>query len=415
MINLPAQVNLVPSRYFKISVLAFVFWLPLSQFTGVNQSHKNTPAVKPPNSLTAVSDKKTHEVFGFAPFWTLDKLDNIDFDTLTTLAYFSVPVLGNGDLDHSDQGYITFQTPKATSIFQKAHDNGTRVVLTLTQMNNQPILALLDNSQAEGNAINQAVNLVQSRGLDGINIDFEFNGDPGELYRNKFTDFVRQLADEMHKVNPNSKVTVSVYAVSVKEPKIYDVGKLSQISDGIFMMAYDFANASSSAAMPTAPLYGASDGTYWYDVSTAVDDFLQVMPASKLILGLPWYGYNYAVYQPVVKAVTGWRTGIAEPYSVAQDNIKSDLEGWDNKGQVGWKAYLSWNTWRMIFLEDSRSLSLKYDFAKSKDLGGIGIWALGFDAGKKELWQTIKDKFGIKTADSSVLARAVKEVPVNYD
>jgi spore germination protein YaaH len=366
---------------------------------------------------TEVKSYNHKEVFGFAPFWTFDKLDNIDYDTLTTMSYFGVPVQSNGDFDRTDPGYFTFKSRHATDVFKTAHQHGTRVVLTLTQMNNWPILALMDSPEAQANAIHQAVDEVQSRGIDGINVDFEYGGDPGPEYRAKFTQFVADLTNEMHRANPNSKVTVSVYAGSVKDPKIYDVGALAESSDGIFMMAYDFANASATQAMPTAPLYGAKEGQYWYDVSTAVDDFLAVMPSDKLILGVPWYGYNYAVYLPEVKSqiLSYYASSVSQPYSVAQDNVRPDRadiidyrEGWDALGEVGYKAYYTaGGLWRMIFLEDSRSLSLKYDFAKSKNLAGVGIWALGFDEGKSDMWDLLRSKFGIKLADQSLINRDI--------
>ncbi len=402
------------SKFFKRGVPVFTSLMVMMAITinGIGTPLiQVSPLVSPLQPL--VDQKSQKEVFGFAPYWTFNKLDKVDFDTLTTIAYFGVPVLSDGTLDKTDQGYITFESHQATQLFQKAHQHGTRVVLTLTQMNNWPIQAILDDPNATQNVINQGVDAVQSRGIDGINVDFEYQGDPGQDYRDKFTHFIDQLTQAMHKANPNAKVTVSVYAASVKDPKIYDVGALAKVSDGIFMMAYDFANSSSDVAMPTAPLFGASDGTYWYDVSTAVNDFLRVMPANKLILGVPWYGYNYSVGQPQVKALTGWGGGVSQPYSVAKDSIQPDATGWDNEGKVGWEAYQTWGGWRMIFVEDAKSLGLKYDFAKSKNLEGIGIWALGFDDGKPEMWSTLKSKFTGLVKDTAVLAKAIKEVPEN--
>ena len=37
---------------------------------------------------------------------------------------------------------------------------------------------------------------------------------------------------------------------------------------------------------------------------------------------------------------------------------------------------------------------MKYDFAQFNDLKGIGIWALGYDAGRTELWNLLYAKFG---------------------
>jgi spore germination protein len=181
------------------------------------------------------------------------------------------------------------------------------------------------------------------------------------------------------------------------------------------MMAYDFAVASSQNAMPTDPLYGASTGKYWYDVSTAVNDFLTQMPANKLILGVPYYGYNYMVYSPTVKAETlasSWRgSNVSETYSFVSNNVTAQMSGWDKEGEVGWKAYYdsSTQTWRIVFADDVKSLSLKYDFAKSKNLEGVGMWALGNDDGHSELWALLADKFGLKLADAQAERRVISD------
>lgn len=386
---------------------------------------QNIQLLLSPTSLQPITQNKgKYEVFGFAPHWTLHKLHNIDFQVLTTLAYFDIPILSDGNLDTQGPGYESFMSKEATTLFKKAHAHGTRVVLTITQMETDEILQLMDDTDGQKRTIEQAVSLVQQRGIDGINIDVEFGYDAGEEYRKKFTSFTYKLTDEMHKKVPGSKVTVSVYASAIKAPKIYDIGDLSKKVDGIFMMAYDYGYRGSEEVMPTSPLYGHKEGKYWYDISTAVEDFIKEMPAEKLILGTAWYGYNYAIYgEPKVQAETrpawSWRGGPkAETYSIAKNTIKPDMdgvsqykEGWDDLGKVAWKAYYSTeaDTWRMIFLDDSTSLGIKYDFAKQNNLGGVGMWALGFDEGKTELWSLLREKFGVKLADSRISEKVINE------
>ncbi len=408
---------------------------PAANFLG-NEFSLLSPMISPLRPIT--ENKSSHEVFGFAPHWTIDKLDNVNYDVLTTIAYFGVPVGSDGNIDTNDNGYTVFQSDKATSVFKKAHAHGTRVVLTLTQMDNNSILSLMDNPDAQQKTIDQAVDTVKKRGIDGINVDFEYMGDPGDQYRNQFSAFVAKLTDRMHQEIPSSHVTVSVYASAVRDPKIYDIHALSQSTDGIFMMAYDYAVSGSENAMPTAPLYGYKSGTYWYDVSTAVDDFLTQMPADKLILGVPWYGYNYAVSKPAIKAPTnrgyyvynrvktkkGTRLAksfvkipsLTQTYAIAADIDNPDesdaqnvTTGWDNEGQVGYTAYYSptAGSWRMIFIEDTRSLGIKYDFAKDKHLAGVGMWALGFDEGTGEMWDLLSQKFGDKEVNSQITDREI--------
>lgn len=362
--------------------------------------------------------KNSKEVFGFAPYWTFNNLDNVNFDVLTTMAYFGVPVNGDGSIATDDSGYLTFQSEQATNVFRKAHEHGTRVVLTVTQMHNSEIESLMDNTDAQHTAITTIVNMVQKRGIDGINIDMEYTGDPGPAYRAAFTQFVTNLTNKMHQTVPGSQVTVSVYASAIRDPKIYNIGTIAAHTDGIFMMAYDFAVAGSDNAIPTAPLHGYKEGKYWYDVATAVDDFLTVMPSNKLILGVPWYGYNYSVVSPTVKAETGPYYAATQTYAIAKDNLTPQKEGidayktgWDSYGQVGWIAYHIQTTgaWRMIFLDDPKSLSLKYNFAKEKSLAGVGIWALGFDSGREEMWTALEKAFGEKSfADNRISQRTIQ-------
>lgn len=400
-------------RYWSYTVLTLACLLVI--FFVTNPS-KISQIISP---LQSSNSSGKYEVFGFAPYWNLKKLDNINFNSLSTLAYFDMPLLENGDFDTTSPGYQKFETPEATALFNKAHGFGSKVVLTITIMQNDAIETFLESQDAQKQAIDNTVSLVKQKGLDGINVDVEYVGSADSVKREQFSSFVKKITDRMHSEKSGSKVTVSVYAASAKYKKLYDIAYLGKYSDGIFMMAYDFATKGADTAMPTAPLYGYKEGKYWYDISTAVDDFLKVMPANKLILGLPWYGYDYPVTKPSVNAkrdsysywykawVTKyrfvWKKAFYTAPSFVQTYKKGQEEdiaqtGWDNVGKVGWKAYKDDEGWRMYFLEDEKSLGIKYDFAKEKKLGGVGIWALGFDEGRTELWNLLADKFGKKLA-----------------
>ncbi len=411
-----------PKKYLFATVADITIIVLFALFMIQPATRLISPLINPLQPLTEDKAQGGHEVFGFAPFWTLDKLDNVNWDVLTTLAYFSLEVDSDGSIIKDDPGYRTFKSKEVTEVFKTAHANGTRVVLTITQMDNASIRSIMDSPEAQNRLIGEAVSEVRSRGIDGINVGFEYGSDPGQDYRNKFSQFVKNLTDRMHMEVPNSKVTVSVYASAVKEPKIYDLVELGKQDIQIFMMAYDFGYRGSENAIPTAPLYGHKEGKYWYDVSTAVDDFLVQMPAEKLILGTPWYGYNYPIWgEPEIKAATasGYSgTSRAQTYAIVKDEVNPDMEGitefkegWDDYGKVSWKAYrvASTDMWRMVFIEDKSSLGIKFDFAKDKKLAGVGMWALGFDDGKGELWALLNEKFGTKLADASVFNKDIRD------
>ncbi|NQX98906.1 MAG: T9SS type A sorting domain-containing protein, partial [Flavobacteriales bacterium] len=51
------------------------------------------------------------------------------------------------------------------------------------------------------------------------------------------------------------------------------------------------------------------------------------------------------------------------------------------------------SNWRQTFCNDKQSLAARYDIVKQMKIGGIGIWALGYDDGYTELWDLIEEKF----------------------
>ncbi|CAN5195448.1 hypothetical protein BH11PAT1_BH11PAT1_2320 [soil metagenome] len=378
----------------------------------INSRHKLlSPLLSSREQLQPLKEaKKSHEVFGFAPYWTFDKLDNVDYSTLTTFAYFGIEVLRDGTLDTTGPGYDTFMSEKATTTFRKAHSFGTRVVLTVTQMDSDNLDALLTDQTAQKHAIDEIVSLVKARGIDGVNVDFEYDGNPAQSYSQAYTDFLAQLNSQLKQSIPNSQLTISVYASAAKATRLYDIAAIAPHVDGIFMMAYDFYSAGADNAMPTAPLNGAKNGKYSYDIATAVDDFLKKIPAEKLILGVPYYGYSYLMYEPKpfteTRPAYSWRgKPAAQTIAYVSENVTADKTGWDNDGKVAWQAHYTadTDTWRMIFLEDEKSLGIKYDFAKSKGLKGVGMWALGFDDGTSKYWALLKEKFGTKLADSRAI------------
>jgi spore germination protein len=55
------------------------------------------------------------------------------------------------------------------------------------------------------------------------------------------------------------------------------------------------------------------------------------------------------------------------------------------------------NHYRQVWYEDEKSLAKKYDWVIAKKIGGIGIWALGYDNGYTELWELLAEKFAVKS------------------
>lgn len=378
--------------FAALAIVAGVFFLGLF---AVNRPGFVTKFITP--AMAKAEGSK--EVFGFAPYWTLNKLNNIDWNVLTTFAYFSLPINANGTIDKTSYEWTVFEGEKLGLLFNKAHDNTVRRVVTLSQMDGSLIREFLTNRESWQTLSNETVEIVGRKGLDGVNIDFEYIPSDNVL-REQFSEFIKFYSAELENRLDNPYITVSVLASSERFNKIYDVGTLAKSADAIFIMGYDFYYPDSEQIGPAAPLYGYNDGRgpFWYDVSTAVDDFLAVAPSDKIILGVPYYGWNYPAYSPEPK--TDRIIGASAKATTNERSISERLiattpvGGWDSQAMVSWRGYWDEDGWRVAYLEDKKSLSMKYDFAKEKKLGGVGIWALGFDANNGELWDSLREKYG---------------------
>lgn len=258
------------------------------------------------------------ESFAFVPGWTSAKLDNIELSALDILAWFDIPVDKDGTFYRDNSGYAIFTSEKAAALFEKAKKQNKKVLITLTLTDNESVKRFLENKDAKQTFIDEAVGELTFCGLDGIVIDFEFNGnDRLGYYRNLFTAFVEDAAAQIHTAMPGSLVTVAIASNAVRN-SLYDIESLSQSADKILFMAYDFAVPEVTNNTTTAPLFGHDKISYWDTASAAFDDFLKVVPQRKLVLETAWYGNggSYPFYESEATVYdTGFGNSLTTPLS----------------------------------------------------------------------------------------------------
>lgn len=55
-------------------------------------------------------------------------------------------------------------------------------------------------------------------------------------------------------------------------------------------------------------------------------------------------------------------------------------------------------------------MGIKYDWIKEKQLGGVGIWALGYDNGHTELWKLLAQKFAYTPDQMALLVKNKRKI-----
>ncbi len=362
------------------------------------------------------------EVFGFLPYWELtDSSTTLDWEKLSTIAYFGVGAQANGSLQKRNTdgsttvGWSGWTSSKMTSVINAAHANHTRVVLTVQSFawstsGATRQKALLGSSTARSRLAYQIASAVRDRGADGVNLDFE---PIAAGFADQFTALVRKVRSVLNATAHGYQLTFDTTGSIGNYP--IEAATASGGADAIVIMGYDYRSSTSNPVGSVAPIGGPR-----YDIRQTLSAYVSRVPASKLILGVPYYGRAWSTPTSDVNArnISGNKYGASTAvlYETARSYAATYGRRYDPIEGVAWTAYQRdtctathgcVSAWRQIYFDDATALRAKYDLVNRYGLRGAGIWALGYDGTRPELYQAIADKFIVDTVPPSITSISV--------
>ena len=170
----------------------------------------------------------------------------------------------------------------------------------------------------------------------------------------------------------------------------YEFNQLKQSVDFFNAMTYDIHGSWTSHAGHNSPLYQSPPGDPDGSVSTGINYLVNTrgIESQKVNVGIPFYGKEYntsGINQPFTGEVI---SRVYNEYDMLINNGWNYI--WDNDGQVPYLQNTSQT--KIITIDDSVSVSIKSGYAISNNLGGLMIWALGYDyiGGSQKLIQSMK-------------------------
>jgi chitinase len=234
--------------------------------------------------------------------------------------------------------------------------------------------------------------------FDGIDIDWEYPAACGNTCNfrpedtQNFTlllqEFRRQLDALESQTGKEYLLTIAAPAGPDKISKI-QVGAIHQYLDFINIMTYDFHGAWESTTNFNSPLYGnPADPTYaqglWTD--RAVQLWLDGgTPASKLVIGVPFYGrgwrgvpnVNNGLYQTGQGAAPGTYEAGIEDYKVLK-GLETTYGRFRDPASGAFYIYNP-NTQIWWSYDDPTTMTNKMSYVRSRGLGGAMFWELSGD------------------------------------
>lgn len=326
------------------------------------------------------------EVIGYLPYWehtASAPYTPARWDLLTVLAWFGVEMSATGVITT----WRGWGGEHIDALVADAHAHGVKVVLTVTNFTNAEIATLVNSATHRATAIANILDAIAMHGVDGVNIDFEFVPLSG---RAGFVTFMTELKQAVAAVAPNGHAGhVTLAGPAVDWSGAYDYRALLENTDGVMVMAYGY-HWSGSDPGPTSPLYG---GSPWPTraIDWTVDDYLAFGGEEnrhKVVIGLPWYGRSWPVPDTDVPT-TASGSGSAIFFRVAEAEVDGYGRLWNEHTRSTYYHKTTSGQLRQVWYDDHRAFDEKVAYIEARDLGGLGIWALGYEGSYPDLWDAI--------------------------
>ena len=288
-----------------------------------------------------------------------------------------------------------------------AHQKNVRVVLAA-----KFDLTKLDDFDYRDHWISAKIDVVKGAFLDGINIDVE---DPitsiNSLTDQLFMVFLDEIATAFHREIPGSSVSADVaWSPHCIDGRCYDHLSMANYMDFLVVMSYDERSqihgpcvASANSALP--------------QTASGIREYVKLgIHPWKLVLGQPWYGYDYPCISldtdgtchihkvPFhgVNCSEGAATALTYYDILKLMNSSGAKRKWDDTLKAPYFTYTDSNkTNHQVWYDDPESLKYKYSYAHLMGMRGLAFWNIdqldysnaNSNAINQPVWSTIDHYF----------------------
>ncbi|GAA6023500.1 hypothetical protein JCM11491_006602 [Sporobolomyces phaffii] len=249
-----------------------------------------------PTSTAAVFPRSGKQISGgYYPDWEESNLppEKINYKMFDLINYsFAIPdknhnvVLGSGDL--------------LNRVVKYAHGNGSKVLIAIGGWTDSKYFSTaVATASSRKTFIANIKTMVDKYNVDGVDIDWEYpgtQGDSGNIVSSADTANMLLFLQGLRAAMPDKRLstcTTQQPYIGANGSPLSDVSAFAKVLDNILVMNYDVWGASSTPG-PNAPLSDACPNSMQPNANmvSAIQAWEDAgMPASKILMGVPAYGY----------------------------------------------------------------------------------------------------------------------------
>jgi hypothetical protein len=335
-------------------------------------THLGAPAPPTPRPLFR-RPLPPHLVLGFAPYWEIAGLLPADYADTSLIAYYGLTLRGDGTVSETDRGWQDLHSGLFATLRANARAASDGVLLTVDTADPTVIAqALAHPALSAVHLVAAVAPLLRADALTGVDLDIE--GRAGTEAA-AFVRFVQVFTHRLALAVPGAEVVLDTYPQSAGESAgFFDIARLAPLVSKLFVMGYDMYDPAVASA--NAPLLSPTLGLN--DTQTVMQ-YRAVVPAGKLILGVPFYGYDFTTLAKVPGAPSITTDPVAVDYSAIVAAARPAR--WDPSSLTPFTDFLRAGQHHQTWYDNPVSVALKTALAARAGLAGVGVWALGAEGG----------------------------------
>ena len=253
-----------------------------------------------------------------------------------------------------------------------------------------------------------AIAYIKRKGMDGVDLDWEYPSGSGSGYMR----MLRILRRQLNTMNPPGVLAIAAPAWT--DNSAYDFATIGTIVDQINIMSYDFSGGNSAwfnaglgnnnVAWPNVGPTNSSS-SWWNWNNHGAKQWLQKgVPANRLAMGVPFYTWRFTGPTGVTGPISGRSYGTYADAVSKLGQYGMGIYHWDDSARAPYLTYTEGGTNYFVTYDDTNSVKYKAQWCKDNKLGGVMLyelvagWVNSAPNGKKDpLLKAVKSIIGGST------------------